>query len=782
MSKTCLFSLLLLSGCLQGGPTSVLLKNLGTSSKVGELGKSHMSNRELRGLMGSLSRSNKSSMSASESSFLQNTGYLMNEAVPLADVEAVLDKQLEIVGKFKRQGSFKKTLEALLTQPLFELVEFEQINSIENLLEKIDSRVQELLNKDKTKEEIEKNIKVFFGDALNMIRTFIFCKPEESKSITNDISKSVNEKVKKVFLLFNEHSEELLKLFNDRMNLLPEEVKAIEAKVKASLDFFSVNAGANGAEMILREVEQIFYYPQSPDAEFQTFTHVVFERIAEAAFVADWAMVSLNSEASVGRLYYFGELVSVLCEEIRFTLSDEAHSKEAVTFLSELAQTMVHYAQQAPSEPSQEGEVVFVDILHTLMIDIFTKAAKESIPFSDEDHSYLAFVEALNEKELFTQETGEWSDPKWNPSFFQCMAFLQLIHANLLDAQNANEGLVFAMFRNMDKLFLLTKDKSLILGQALFGLNKFSYFFDPSVSIEDIDFEKVEEITKLNHEAKADIRLINLMDRIIMDTLFDANISPEDFGIEIDRAIDASSYSDDDKYFTKVLNGLTILRHTHNSDYLVNLSNLKPSEEIKKQMKTNWIFRDAYKSLMKTAPQSIGISQWKEQLQGLSFETDEIETERLEREKNKLKDLKVHLDINGHVENIKLDNHEVEQVTKTLDADCEVEVVIKKVLVAENITFLPPKFFYRNQEVSEEQLDQLRRDCIKTKQVERNIIDVINGSLPENMIEKLEESNDIVEYIEKNGVIKVQTPEGIHEYVFVKRTSHDNPCFEEEEE
>lgn len=779
MFKIYLFSLLLLSGSLQGGPTSVLLKNLGSSSKVGELGKSH---RELRGLMGSLSRSNRSSMSASESSFLQNTGYLMNEAVPLADVEAVLDKQLEVVGKFKRQGSFKKTLEALLTQPLFELVEFEQINSIENLLEKIDSRVHELLNKDKTKDEIEKNIKVFFVDALKMIRTFVFCKPEESKSITNDISKSVNEKAKKVFLLFNEHSEELLKLFNDRMNLLPEEVKAIEAKVKASLDFFSVNAGANGAEMILREVEQIFYYPQSPEAEFQTFTHAVFERIAEAAFVADWAMVSLNSEASVGRLYYFGELVSVLCEEIRFTLSDEAHSKEAVTFLSELAQTMVHYAQEAPSEPSQEGEVVFVDILHTLMIDIFTKAAKESIPFSDEDHSYLAFVETLKEKELFTQETVEWSDPKWNPSFFQCMAFLQLIHANFLDAQNANEKLVFAMFRNMDKLFSLTKDKSLILGQALFGLNKFSYFFDPSFSIEDIDFENVEKMTKLNQEAKADIRLINLMDRIIMDTLFYANISPEDFGIEIDRTIDASSYSDDDKYFTKVLNGLTILRHTHNSDYLVNFSNLKPSEEIKKQMKANWIFRDAYKSLMKTAPQSIGISQWKEQLQGLSFETDEVETERLEREKNKLKDLKVQFDINGHVENIKLDNHEVEQVTKTLDADCEVEVVIKKVLVAENITFLPSKFFYRNQEVTEEQLDQLRRDCIKTKQVERNIIDVINGSLPENMIEKLEESDDIIEYIQKNGVIKVQTPEGIHEYVFVKRTSHENPCFEEEEE
>lgn len=774
--------MLLLSGSFQVGSTSGLLKKLGSSSKASELARSHSSQREFRGLMGSLSRSNRSSMSASEASFLQNTGYLMNEAVPLADVEAVLDKQLEIVGKFKRQGSFKKTLEALLTQPLPELVEFEQINSIESLLEKINSRVQELLNKDKTKDEIEKNIEVFFVDALKMVRTFIFCKPQESKSIINDISTSVNEKAKKVFLLFKEHSEELLKLFNDRMNILSEEVKADEVKVKASLEFFSVNTGANGAEMILREVEQIFYYPQSPEAEFETFTHAVFERIAEAAFVADWAMVGLNSEASVGRLYYFGELVSVLCEEIRFTLSDEAHSKEAVAFLSELAQTMVRYAQQAPSEPSQEGEVVFVDILHTLMLDIFTKAAKESIPFSDEDPSYLAFVEALNEKELFTQEAGEWSDPKWNPSFFQCMVFLQLIHANLLDAQNANEELVFAMFRNMDKLFLLTKDKSQILGQALFGLNKFSYFFDPSVSINDIDFEKVETIRKLNHEAKEDIRLINLMNRVIMDTLFYANSSPEDFGIEIDKAIDASSYSDSDKYFAKVLNGLTILRHTHNTDYSVNFSKLKPSEDIKKQMKTTWIFRDAYESLMRNDPQSVGVDQWKKQLQGLSFETDEIETERLEREKNKLKDVKVHLDINGHVENIKLDNHEVEQVTKTLDADCEVEVVIKKVLVAENITFLPPKFFYNNQEVSEEQLERLRRDCVKAKQVERNIIDVINGSLPENMTEKLEESDDIVEYINKNGVIRVQTPEGIHEYVFVKRTSEDNPCFEEEEE
>ena len=696
-----------------------------------------------RRLVGDTSPKPSNSLEDTEETFLWSSGYLFDKEVEDSEIMEDFNRLVSSLGNFPFQKSLYENLLTLLTNSLGSLMKIRRIESQAQLEEEFMKLADEYLNPN-SNIDISKRLKELFFETMKLIDAFVVTVSEDTEDKMVVDFTFLEKAEKRAYDLFSTKPNKqgaLIKEFNSRQKAL---INASQKNIKEFKDFLNKYReynGVYGANRILNDVRGVFDLLRSQDFEAEKFDESIYSRIAQANLAACEVEADPNTPDSLKKCIL--ETVEI-GQNLALSQRSLEHEDKVIADISiKIIQSILRFVHD-------QGNT---DIADSIATNVVFKFANVFIPFSLENEHYALFIDELNPLAPYHGDI----------SYVERTKLLMFISSEKDIPEEYNLNFI----KHLDFICSVEHKDMMALSVVLYAFQSFPYSFG-------------------NDEA-IDKDLLNKAYELIAEQIAKNRPEMTQVGPLLDKAINESDLSTDDKFFLKYVVGLLVLRHFEEVDYVSDFTGLEPSEGLITRMTKEWLYREEFVSLKLGNLKLISVKDWHALLPEykLNLITEEIETEEHKAKKVELN--KIDIVVEGKAKEMKMLMHDVVQVTISLDSKCQESRSEKQFSVPIVEKSLPTLYSYIQDGkqvpiATEEDFKAKKLECEKKFEVKTNIVHLVNGGLTPEVIKAIAESPEMMSYIKENGTVIEETEDEIHEITFVRRISESNPCYQSEDQ
>lgn len=722
---------------------------------------------------GSMFRSSRSSFSSSgeggsqDFGFLAKSGYFMNKDVPDSIILKSLNDQAGFEGRFKLKRTVYETIHSLVSMNVEEVFGFQKINSDEELAEAYKSAAEEILPDHGDRSTMLSRIPALFEKARELIRRRMFTLYIEDQTeivVSTDFISSINEYLTDLFGT-QQNSAELLEDYNARLKALESELEDLRAKTLSVTTLLSRFSGPDGAYVILDDIAYSIVQMLKEEYETDNFDDTVIDRIEQAATASCEATTEKDDKEGFHNCMYdtLQQLQGMFSNHIKPDVDLSAQFSAASRSLKALFLIM---REKGFAEDTNQMAVEFIQDFAKFVIP------RECDP--EVDPSNAEFLDALTP---ITSEGGPFTPA-------ETVKLLEFSSCKREQTEEVKER----MLDQFELFFELDKDALVNLGYALYTFSSDMYMFYESMEGSN------EQVLVFHPE------YLNQMHDIIAEVIWEKEPDPLSLGVDVDQTIIETIADPGERLLLRVICGLTLLYQVPQVDY-TSVFDIKGTEEMKRKMLDNWVMYPEFSTIASHLETGVSTKWWSELFKGHDLNLRVMEEDKSKGKKRRRVKKNVNIQLKGNMQELQHkpselhpeplvippETHELPQETHILGPRCEVSIDTRTKTAPKSTLTLPPAYIQLRGESeldlgSSGAFEQAREECEKKYQVEKNIVKLIHGHgvLGEAFLEQLRKEEDMLKFIEEHGVVREELPEGIHEYVFLRRTTKENPCYESE--
>lgn len=491
------------------------------------------------------------------------------------------------------------------------------------------------------------------------------------------------------------------------------------------------------------------------------FMKKLFKELDELPRLMEEGIITLDSDTQVKYFEAVTDFLMVLpdtsffkkaCELIALLLkkkfSNPEHGAQAFAFIK-LTFKSIFETLNEDKETNEELLLISANAFYTKYVSFllrFPLEGEEKEKISDYLNEMLGSYELLKEEENQTRD------------FFL-----------IAQALNAEIG--------------IPKD---ILLQLSEKFDEFVQLSSTSVS-HYIDFKDLFSADAYTFKGSFDIELAHEAYAIFAGSLVEhgSETGLNDLFNEMDKSIERFKTSADKKFIYKIMLGLLSASKRNDLEGSINFPahvDEKQRERIASEWNIPYVL--PLKQLLQALKNDKHVINYiffyelfDHSAEGVQMKVDEIDSPLLRDRKG--------AEIKKRNSDVKIETHELTRHLFYLQPNCDVIEKTETEIVGILETELEAKHFCAGEnghkECSKEQQELEKAKCLEKKYaVKENIIHILKGELNPQMLDELKKSDDIIDYIKREGVVETEINGVTHEYVFVEVDPKTSPCYHHE--